>query len=312
MATFRTHSDHLDANRLLHWLAAFTWSQAKNSPRFQVLLASSAVFVILAIDAALRFPGRLDIETTKVVQRLHIAQLHTWSDYLGLLTDSSGAVIAWGVTLVIFSLLRWWLPVLGVLAIPIGGIVNETISRVLIQRTRPHLEELRHVSRNFEERSFPSGHVVGAVLLIRIHLVRRGRPNPIRAIAPADQSGLRGHHSPVWIRPGVERSALAVGCRRCVRAGTRAAVAPNLRLRMDRARGGRTSPQRRRPGALPGAWTASRDRLRSRAPRPRAARDDCHQADGAGAGASSRVTARRSHTGSITRSLTAQLCYRAT
>jgi undecaprenyl-diphosphatase len=149
----------------LRQLAESAWGQARESRRFQIVLISFAIFFVLAVDAAVRFPGRLDIETMKFVQRVHIGQMHTWMDWLGLLTDSSGAVVAWGVTLVVFTLLRWWLPVFGVLAIPLGGVVNETISRVLIHRTRPHLDELRHVSQNFEERSFPSGHVVGAVLL---------------------------------------------------------------------------------------------------------------------------------------------------
>jgi undecaprenyl-diphosphatase len=146
-------------------VTGFVWTQAKESRRFQVVLVTSAAFAVLAIDAAVRSPGTLDIETMKFVQRYHYEQLHTWMDLLGLLTDSSGAVVAWGVTLVVLALIRWWLPLLGVLAIPFGGVVNETISRVLIHRTRPHLDELRHVSQNFEERSFPSGHVVGAILL---------------------------------------------------------------------------------------------------------------------------------------------------
>jgi membrane-associated phospholipid phosphatase len=149
----------------LHQLAVFGWARARAARRFRAATLSFAVFLVFAIDAAVRFPGRFDIETIKFVQRVNIDQLHTWMDMLGLLTDSAGAVVAWAVTLVIFTLLRWWLPVFGVLAIPLGGVVNETISRVLIHRTRPHLDELRHVSQNFEERSFPSGHVVGAILL---------------------------------------------------------------------------------------------------------------------------------------------------
>lgn len=165
MHDLRTHSHPPVTTRTLHYLATSALPAATQSRRFQVVLVSLAVFIVLAIDAAIRFPGRVDIETMKFVQRVHIDQLHSWMDFLGLLTDSSGAVAAWGVTLVVFALVRWWLPVLGVLAIPLGGVVNETISRVLIHRTRPHLEELRHVSQNFEDRSFPSGHVVGAILL---------------------------------------------------------------------------------------------------------------------------------------------------
>lgn len=165
MAAFLTPTANQSQSDILHRAARFTLTQLSESGRFRALVGSLLVFAILAIDAALRFPGKLDIGTIKFVQRVHFDQMQTWSDALGLLTDSSGAVVAWSVTLVVFATLRWWLPVLGVLVIPFGGIVNETISRVLIHRTRPHLEDLHHVSQNFEERSFPSGHVVGAVLL---------------------------------------------------------------------------------------------------------------------------------------------------
>lgn len=128
-------------------------------------IAAFALFCLLAVDAAIRFPGRFDLAVMKIVQRVDHPELGPKLDEFERLTDSSGAVMAWAATLIVFAMRRWWLPVLGCLAIPLGGVVNETVSRVLVQRTRPHLNELRHVSDNFEERSFPSGHVVGAVLL---------------------------------------------------------------------------------------------------------------------------------------------------
>ncbi len=130
-----------------------------------VSVAAFAAFAVVAVDAAVRFPGGLDLETMKLVQRIDYPWLGPWLDDFERLTDSTGAVVAWAIVLGLFASLRWWVPVVGVLSIPLGGIVNETISRGLIQRTRPHLDELRHVSSNVEQRSFPSGHVVGAVLL---------------------------------------------------------------------------------------------------------------------------------------------------
>ena len=47
---------------------------------------------------------------------------------------------------------------------PIGGVLNTVIGELLVERTRPHLAELERTSLNFEERSFPSGHVEGAML----------------------------------------------------------------------------------------------------------------------------------------------------
>lgn len=128
-------------------------------------IAAFVTFCLLAVDAAIRFPGRLDLAVMKVAQRVDHPELGPKLNEFERLTDSSGAVMAWAATLIMFAMRRWWVPVLGCLAIPLGGLVNEMVSRVLVQRTRPHLDELRHVSDNFEERSFPSGHVVGAVLL---------------------------------------------------------------------------------------------------------------------------------------------------
>lgn len=131
----------------------------------RLALVAFAVFGAIAIDAALRAPGGPDLTAMKAVQQIDHPHLGPRLEVLERLTDSSGAVVAWAVALVLCALFRWWVPALGILAIPLGGVVNETISRVLIERTRPHLDELRHVSQNFEDRSFPSGHVVGAVLL---------------------------------------------------------------------------------------------------------------------------------------------------
>lgn len=131
----------------------------------QAGILAAAVFGLFALDASLRPPGRLDVATMKLVQRIDHPKLGPWLEVFERLTDSSGAVLAWAIAVAVFAAWRWWIPVLGCLAIPLGGVVNEFVSRVLIQRTRPHLEELRHVSQNFEERSFPSGHVVGAFLL---------------------------------------------------------------------------------------------------------------------------------------------------
>ena len=166
------------------------------------------------------------------------------------LTDSPGAVFAWGATLVAFTFLRWWLPVLGVLAIPIGGVVNETISRVLIHRTRPHLEELRHVSQNFEDRSFPSGHVVGAMLLYGFIWYVAGdriRFAPIRWLIRAVCAVIivLSGFDRVWSGahwPSDVGGAYALGLALL--------LAIDLCLRVDRARSGRTPPQRGRSGVL--------------------------------------------------------------
>lgn len=130
--------------------------------------AATAVFLVLMVHALLvrpDVPDSLDARMMIQVQRLDPPGIERWLGEVERLTDSGGAVAAWFVTVAVFAALRWWLPALVALGLPLGGAINETISRVLVERTRPRLDVLRHSSLNFEDRSFPSGHVVGAVLL---------------------------------------------------------------------------------------------------------------------------------------------------
>ena len=131
-------------------------------------LGAACLFVLLTIDALLFAPdraGSADLRLMIQVQRIDLPYLGPSFEFLGKLTDSGGAVGAWLVTLAVYALLRWWLSALAVFSLPLGGVINETVSRLIVERTRPHGADLRHQSLNFEERSFPSGHVVGAVLL---------------------------------------------------------------------------------------------------------------------------------------------------
>ena len=149
-------------------------------------MASAALFLALLVHALLvrpDTPDSLDARVMIQVQRIDLPGLGRWLNEFERLTDSGGAVAAWLVTLLVFAALRWWLPAMAVLSLPLGGVINETVSRVLVTRTRPHLDVLRHRSENFEDRSFPSGHVVGAVLLyglIWYVVARRVRFAPLR------------------------------------------------------------------------------------------------------------------------------------
>lgn len=157
----RPASVDVDRNELDAGFALFLFSER----RLWVGIAALLVFACLLIDAIARPPGGPDLWAMKQVQRIDLPDLGPRLEIFEELTDSSGAVKAWLVTLGVFTVLRWWLPLLATLSLPLGGLITETISRGLVERTRPHLEELRYVSDNFEDRSFPSGHVVGAVLL---------------------------------------------------------------------------------------------------------------------------------------------------
>jgi len=140
-------------------------SAPARSPLGGVGLASAAVFLVFLIDAMRRPPGALDVETMRAVQRLDVPYLNVAFDYLGFLTDSAGAIVAWLVACLCCLAMRRWLPLLGFLTLPLAGVVNEGVGLYLATRSRPHLEVLTRTSHNWEERSFPSGHVVGAVVL---------------------------------------------------------------------------------------------------------------------------------------------------
>jgi undecaprenyl-diphosphatase len=146
------------------------------------------VFVLLTVHALLYAPdsaGSLDLQLMRQVQRIDLPGLGPSLNVFGELTASTGAVAAWLVTLVLFLLLRWWLPTLILFCLPLGGIISETVSRVIVQRTRPHVADLPRQSLNWEDRSFPSGHVVGAILLyglIWYVAARRIRSAPIRRL----------------------------------------------------------------------------------------------------------------------------------
>ncbi len=161
---------------------ASTRPHAMPSPLLSVGLGSAAIFLLCLVDALLRPPGALDLRTMQTVQRLDVPHLNPFLETLDLLTDSAGAVTAWAAACVLCLVARWWLPLFGFLALPAAGLVNEGIGRILVTRTRPHLAELVRRSENFEERSFPSGHVVGAVVFYGFvwFLVGRVRSRPLR------------------------------------------------------------------------------------------------------------------------------------
>jgi membrane-associated phospholipid phosphatase len=137
-------------------------------PLARLGLASAASFAILLVHALVADPtaiGSFDLRLIQDVQRIRWEPLGRWLNVFEQLTDAPGAIYAWLVAIAAFALLRWWLPALALLSLPLGGLINETISRGIVGRHRPHLEILRHTSENPNEGSFPSGHVVGAVLL---------------------------------------------------------------------------------------------------------------------------------------------------
>ena len=82
--------------------------------------------------------------------------------------------------------MRWWAAFCGLAGFPLGGVVNYVVGEILVERTRPDLDELTRASSNPEERSFPSGHVQGAVMLYGLlFVVARRIRNRARCASPS-------------------------------------------------------------------------------------------------------------------------------
>lgn len=122
---------------------------------------------LLIIDGLLQPITPFDVPLMNLVQGIDFPGLSTGLTAINLLTSSTGAIIAWAVTLLVLATARLWLAALAALTLPIGGILNQVIGEFVVQRTRPDGAEYDIVRALpfIDEASFPSGHVMGAVML---------------------------------------------------------------------------------------------------------------------------------------------------
>ncbi|MDP8907794.1 MAG: phosphatase PAP2 family protein, partial [Chloroflexota bacterium] len=137
--------------------------------------AAAMALAILVVDAIINPRAFFDLWLMMEIQQVDAPGIPAAVGFVNDLTSSTGAVAMWGLAVLSFALARWWLPAMAMMTLPIGGLVNEGIGRLLVTRTRPHLAELARGSGNNEERSFPSGHVTGAVLFYGLVFVLAGR-----------------------------------------------------------------------------------------------------------------------------------------
>ncbi len=137
---------------------------ALNITRLQVAVAVSVFFAIVLLDAMVRPLAGFDLPLIKRIQAVDLPGLGSFFEVIGHLTGSVGAIAVWALASVAFATRRIWSAALAMALMPIGGVLNTVIGELLVERTRPHLPELERTSLNFEERSFPSGHVEGAML----------------------------------------------------------------------------------------------------------------------------------------------------
>ena len=143
---------------------------------WRAICASLALFAVFLINAMIEPRMFFDVSLMKRIQAIDLPGLDQLFNFINRdLTSSRPAVVSWLVLMLALAAVRWWSAFLTASLLPVGGIINEFISRMLVTRTRPHLDELVRSSGSVEERSFPSGHVVGAILLygLLFVLVRR-------------------------------------------------------------------------------------------------------------------------------------------
>ncbi len=148
---------------------------ARLAPRLPVV-AGSALVAALALTLHAIFTPLLpgDKALLRAVQRADPGPARLLIEAVDLLTSSAGAVLMWAVLLSVFALARWWPAALAMLLLPAAGLVDNAVG-LLVHRDRPPLGLAVRVAAGTDADSFPSGHVLGAVLLYGLLFVVAGQ-----------------------------------------------------------------------------------------------------------------------------------------
>jgi len=133
--------------------------------RLAVLLALAVVNGLLLLVVARDGQSALELPVLRAIQRTDLPALAHILRPVDLLTSVAGAVTAWLALLGLFVAARWWLPVAAMLVVPAGGILDNAIDLVAAPRARPSADEVIRIATGTDVSSYPSGHVLGAVLL---------------------------------------------------------------------------------------------------------------------------------------------------
>lgn len=150
--------------------------------RRHVVALLSIFFAFVLLDAMARPLAGYDLPLIRRIQAIDAPALEPVLGAISQLTSSTGAILVWAVATVVLAARRVWSATIALAVMPVGGVINTLIGLALVERTRPHLAELERTSLNFEERSFPSGHVEGAMLFYGLVflLARRVRHGGLR------------------------------------------------------------------------------------------------------------------------------------
>jgi len=147
-----------------------TDSPGKPWPSLRIVAALFAVaLVALIADAAFRERGDFDYALMRPICRIGIPGFEPVLRFVSQLTGSFWAITLWAAMLAAFLVFRRWLEAAAMAAFPAAGAVNSLI-RAAVGRSRPDFAELKFeqfqgIGNHNDYVSFPSGHVVGAVLL---------------------------------------------------------------------------------------------------------------------------------------------------
>jgi undecaprenyl-diphosphatase len=156
----------------------------------------------LTIDALVEPIAPFDVPVTNAIQSIDAPGLWTVLHAVELLTSSEGAIAAWVIALVVFAAARAWLPALAVMALPVGGLLNEGLGGFIVHRTRPDsaVYDIGRSLPDIDAPSFPSGHVMGAVMLYGLFFFLAGRIEN-RLL----RYGVRGFSASVILTAGFDR-----------------------------------------------------------------------------------------------------------
>jgi undecaprenyl-diphosphatase len=130
----------------------------------------AVVTAILVTDALIRDRSGFDYALINAVRRITFPGDEDLMTAVSRLTGTEGAVAAWFVVLGGFLVARRWLEALALAVMPLGSLVSQGLQN-LVDRPRPDLSRIRgregsiRAAEDQDFASFPSGHVVGAMLL---------------------------------------------------------------------------------------------------------------------------------------------------
>ncbi|RIK44668.1 MAG: hypothetical protein DCC58_07935 [Chloroflexi bacterium] len=154
-------------------------------------LALGTVAAGLTLDAMLHEQAFFDIWAMNQVQAIDLPYLGKLVRGVSALTSSTGAILAWAATLLFFALRKRWLPTLAVFVLPVGGLINNVIGEYIVGRTRPDPDLVTRTVPDIAAASFPSGHVMGAVMLYGlIFFLANSLPNRWMRLSLQVASGL--------------------------------------------------------------------------------------------------------------------------